>query len=340
MKAELIAAATGKTIEPKHTGLIYTQMDLARALNHYNVYSKPENLKAWSLTYLHKHHPELVAEVSKAPMVSFGTFGALCRMSERGFEFTESDKVRIYDHFCGLKFNQTRQTPPPSDTESASKPLPAKPKYTRSREAFELAIDETCMTGKLVMPSLIMSESHKDIIAMCEQILREIEIEPEGYGKLKTLVQNFCKKVLEKVAKVTTAKKSSTTNIIKNPAKQVALVKHLRREDKLGLKSIDPIDTLERKKMYVYDAKYRRLIVFVAATAAGFQYSGTTLKNVDLKKSSSKTIRKPEEFFKQNKLGIADLNKAFDELKSKESPLIASRFNNDWLILKVTEKGA
>lgn len=346
MKSDIIEAATGKFIEPKHAGLLFSKMDLVRALNHYNVFAKSENLKAWTMTYLKKHHPELISDVSKAPMTAFGTYGALCRMSERGFNFGPEDLKRIHDYFLGVQKDVLKSKAAPK--VEAVKVVSTAPKYTRSREAFEMAIDETVMTGKLVMPSLIMSESHKDLADICNSILLEIEECPEGYGTASDakLVQKFCRQVLEKVEKVKSVKKATGPTIIKNPAKQVAAVKFQRSViypymlDKLKVNGIEPIDTLERKKMYVFDTKYRRLIVFVALTAAGFQYSGTTLKNVDLSKSFSKTVRKPDEFFAANKIGIAELNKAFDAINSKATPMIASRFNNDWLILRATEKGA
>lgn len=340
MKAELIAAATGKGTEPKHAGLLYSKMDLVKALNHYNVYAKPESLKAWALTWLHKHHPELVKVVEKQPVGAFGTYGALCRMSERGFDHDDASMKRIYDYFAAMKVVKAEKPEEPKTVAPKAKI------YSRSREAFELAIDETLSTGKVVMPSLIMSESHKDIADICNQILKEIEECPEGYGTVKNLTVKFCKAVLEKVEKVKSVKKASPASVTKNPAKAVAGVKYLRKwecKHKLGtfgLKSIDPIDCLERKKMYVFDAKYRRLICFVAMTAAGFQFTGTTLKNVDLKKSFSKTIRKPEDFFTATTIGIAELNKAFDNINGKATPMVASRFNSDWLILRVTEKGA
>lgn len=339
MKADIIAAATGKFTEPKFIGLMHNKMDLVRALNHYNVFAKSENLKLWAMAYLKKHHPELVVHVNKAPMSVFGTYGALCRMAERGFDFSEEHKARIHRHFSDVAGMVKIEKNIPQVELVKSVP---KKTYTRSREAFEIAVDETLATGKLVMPSLIMTESHKDIAEICQQNLKDIEEAPEYFGSTVSLLKKFYKQVLEKVEKVKVVKKSTGTVIVKNPSKQVAGVKHLRKLDfnTYSLKSLDPIDTLERKKMYVYDAKYRRLIVFVAMTAAGFQYSGTTLKNVDLSKSFSKTIRKPAEFFKFTKLGIAELNKAFDDIKAKPTPMLASRFNSDWLILRVTEKGA
>jgi hypothetical protein len=335
MKAEIIEAATGKFIEPKHVGLVYSKMDLVRALNHYSCYAKPDSLKEWSITYLRKVHPELVPLVNKAPASSFGTFGALCRMSIRGYDHDEVIRNRIYVYFKNLAADVLGMKDKPVD--DAVKVVI--PKVSRSRESFEMAADETLMTGTLVMPSLIMTESHKDIVEICEHVLKDIKEYPEDYGNTKSLQLKFFKQVLEKVEKAKSVKKA-TSAVPKNVGKQVEGVKFLRKIEALKLRSLEPIETTACKKMYVFDAKYRRIIVFVALTNAGFQYSGTTLKNVDLKKSFSKTIRKPEEFFKKTKLNISDLNKAFDEINSKETPMIASRFNSDWLILKVTEKGA
>jgi len=343
MKAELIAAATGKFIEPKHSGLIYSKMDLIKALNHYSCYSKPENLRAWSMTYLHKHHPELVKVTSSAPMSAFDSYGALCRLSERGYDHPPEMKERIRVYFAGLKPKAAVE----KDPDAPAKPVQA-PKNTRSREAFELGLDELLLNGVVPTVNLIASESHRDIKEQCERGLLEVTEAPEYFdGNDASNLKKFYKATLEKIAKIKQGNKVVVKPNKSNPAKMIKDVKFLRRLEiklpngaTLGLKSVDPIDTLERKKMYVFDAKYRRLIVFVASASTGFMYAGTTLKNVDLAKSFSKTIRKPEEFFPNTTIGVAELNKAFAAIKSKETLMVSARFNPDWLILKVTEKGA
>lgn len=346
MKSDIIEAATGKFVEPKHTGLVHSKMDMVRALNHYNVFASPENLKAWSMTYLHKHHPDLVTHVSKAPMSVFGTFGALCRMSERGFDFADKVTERIHRHFADVAGMVKIANAVPLDVEIKVAP---KAKPSRSREAFEMAIDDILIEQTLVAVNLVASESHKDIVEQCQKGLLEISEYPEAFaGKSAALLKKFYQNTLDKISKMKATSKAAVKVPNKsNPAKMVKDVRFLRKVEfnldgggTIGLKSLDPIDTLERKKMYVFDAKYRRLIVFVAMSSAGFVYAGTTLKNVDLSKSFSKTLRKPEEFFKNTRIGVAELNKAFADVKAKETPMVSARFNPDWLILKVTEKGA
>ena len=343
MKSDIIEAATGKFIEPKHSGLIYSKVDLIKALNHYSCYAKPDNLRAWSMTYLHKHHPELVKIANLAPMNAFDSYGALCRLSERGYEHPPEMKERIRAYFSGLKPKGHAV----KDPEAAPKPIQA-PKNTRSREAFEMALDELLLNGVVATVNFIASESHRDIKEQCERGLLEVTEAPEYFtGNDASNLKKFYKATLEKITKIKQGNKAVVKPSKANPAKMIKDVKFLRRLEItlpngaiLGLKSVDPIDTLERKKMYVFDAKYRRLIVFVTSTASGFMYAGTTLKNVDLSKSFSKTIRKPEEFFPNTNIGVAELNKAFAAVKSKETVMVSARFNPDWLILKVTEKGA
>lgn len=335
MQAEILAAATGKGIEPKHTGLVYDKIDLVKALNHYNAYAAPENLKIWALNYLRKHHPDLLKQNEKRPLSDFGTFGALCRMSERGYDLTTEHKERLKQHFSTV--------PEVKDVVKEETPSPkiVRAKCTRSREAYELALDETLVSGEIVVPSFIMTESHKDIIEECMKLQKELEEAPEYFHDPKLLTK-FVKTVLAKIEKTRSLRKAEPRSVSKNPLKQIAALKLCRSINfgNLNIRGEDAVDVIGRKKMYVFDTKYRKLIVFVALTSAGFQFSGTTLKNADLSKSFSKTIRKPEQFFKKTKLGITELNKAFADINAKPTPMTASRFNLNWLILKVTEKGA
>lgn len=337
MKADIIAAATGKSKEPFHTGLMYDNVDLGRALNHYNAYAAPESLKLWALNYLRKNHPDLVKRNEKRPLYAFGTYGALCRLTERGFNLTDAHKQRIVDYFTNVPENKE----PPKEEPEPQKP--SRVRCTRSREAYELALDETLVTNQLVVPSFIMSESLKDIVDEVQKLQRELIEAPEYFTKdSHKLLTKFAAAVLAKLEKTRSIKKASSPNISKNPLKQVASLK-LCRSMNFGdqnIRGVDAVDVIGRKKVYVYDTKYRKLMVFVALTSQGLQFSGTTLKNADLTKSFSKTIRKPEQFFKTTKLGITELNKAFADINAKPTQMIASRFNSNWIILRVTEKGA
>lgn len=338
---ELVNVLSGKATEPKFTGLVYTKMDLIKALNHYAAYAKTENLKAWALTYLVKYHPELVKRVQSLPGSCFTTYGALCRLEARGYAHDDTMKARIRDYFKDLKAPVTKLT---DEEPAAPKPVTRKPieKINKSMEAFDIATDDVLMGKQPANFTISTTDSVKEIEEICHREIKEMTEFPDYYQKHRIpALKKFYKATLEKVEKAKAAKKVKAPVVRSkrvNPAAVVKAVKYQKSEDSLGLVSINPVDVLERRKMFVYDTKYRRLIMFVS-TGPGFTFTGTTLQNVDMKKSVFKTVRKPEALFKGKKLSISDLNKAFDELKTKETPMPAARFNSYFVIVKVTEKG-
>lgn len=344
-KKELIATLSGKSSEPKFTGLMFTKTDLAQALGFYSAHSKHESLKTWALSYLHKYHPELVDRASTAKPHHFTTYGALCRLSDRGYDFDDETKERIRVYFECI--------PVPSAEDIAEDETPkVKPivvKRSRSFEGLDLAID-SIMTGKAIegplgstewkvpVVGLIATENLSDVQEYCEKSLAEIEEAPEYYlpEHIKPLKKLF-QETLQRIEKTMAAAKVNKTKVVRtrkvNPVKVVQHVKYQRSEDSLGLKSINPIDVLGERKMYVYDTKYRKLILLLG-TGTGFTFTGTTLKNVDLAKSSFKTIRKPEELKGAGGLNISDLHKLYNSLTTKESAVTAARFSEHWIILK------
>lgn len=331
----LINTLSGKNSEPKNSGLAYTKMDLLQSLNYYSAHAKPDSMKAWALAYLHKNHPELTDVVSKAPVHAFITYGALCRLSDRGFDFDQEMKDRIFNYFKEIK-------PPEVDENGEEvKPVvkkPVLPKVSRSFEAFEMAVDAVLAGGEVPIVSLLPNEPLDDIVQYCKKELALIAENPEYYvqASLKSLKKLF-QETLERAEKVKNSIKVNKTKIIRvrkvNPLKVIKDVKFQRGEDTLELRSVNPIDILGHRKMYVYDTKYRKLILFIG-TAAGFTFTGTTLKNVDLPKSTFKTVRKPEELKGSHALNISDLHKLFGRLTTKEGPVSAARFNDNWIILK------
>jgi len=334
-KKELIATLSGKTSEPKSSGLVFSKTDLIQALSFYSAHAKHDSLKAWALSYLHKNHPELVERAQKAKPYTFTTYGALCRLSDRGYEFDSELKERIRSYFEAIVIPSKDDIDEEEEQAPKAKPTPKK---SRSFEALELAVD-CVLEGKPVPTvSLISTENLKDVEDNCRKNLIEMNEAPEYY-KAKSLpgLKKLYRETLDRVEKMQAATKVQKTKVVRarkvNPVKVVQGVKYQRSEDSLGLKSINPVDTLGQRKMYVYDSKYRKLILLIG-TAAGFTFTGTTLKNVDLSKSSFKTLRKPEELKGANSLNISDLHKLYSRLTTKESAVTAARFNENWLIIK------
>jgi len=117
--------------------------------------------------------------------------------------------------------------------------------------------------------------------------------------------------------------------------KLVAKVQFKERDDKLQLVSINPLDLIDAKEIWVYNTKTRKLGKYIAQEHAGIQVKGTTLQFYDETKSIQKTLRKPEEILKEfKKASKVKLRKFLDEIKTTDIKL-NGRLNADTILLKV-----
>jgi hypothetical protein len=125
----------------------------------------------------------------------------------------------------------------------------------------------------------------------------------------------------------------------KAPSKEklIAKLKYLERDDKLQLVSVNPLDVLDAKEVWVYNTKTRKLGKYIADDHATIQVKGTTLLHYDEKNSVQKTLRKPDETLKSfKKAGKVQLRKFMDEIKTTDIKL-NGRLNSDTIILKCTQ---
>jgi len=119
--------------------------------------------------------------------------------------------------------------------------------------------------------------------------------------------------------------------------KLIAKLKYLERDDKLQLVSVNPLDVLDAKEVWVYNTKTRKLGKYIADDHATIQVKGTTLLHYDEKNSVQKTLRKPDETLKSfKKAGKVQLRKFMDEIKTTDIKL-NGRLNSDTIILKCTQ---
>lgn len=342
---ELVKVLSGKATEPKYTGFECGMLDLIRGLNHYAKFSKPDQMKEWSLEWLlRENQTALLNRVSGFPTSFFMTFGALSRMALRGFQHDTQTIERMLEYFRSANPANSKMI-----GEEPSEPVAIEPKKRGRKKKpqdftvldnLDAAID-AIMNGETPKPFEVDQKDKNLVKDQCRSILQDMTNNPDDY-RAKTL-KALTKFLLGMISSTKSAvkvnvKAPKTRSKRATPASIVKGVKFLKEDAETGLKSINPMDVLERRKMYVYDAQKRRLIMYVS-TGPGFHFTGTTLHNVDMKKSSWKTVRKPERDLKGKKLAIYDLNKLFESLTTKETPITATRFNQHCVILNVTAKG-
>ena len=117
--------------------------------------------------------------------------------------------------------------------------------------------------------------------------------------------------------------------------KVVSKLKYKKQDEPLKLVSINPIDIIGAKELWVYNAKTRKLGKYVAAEFAELGVKGSGITGFDESKSIQKTLRKPAEQLKAFKdAGKVALRKFLEEINAVDTQM-TGRINEETLLLKV-----
>jgi hypothetical protein len=157
-----------------------------------------------------------------------------------------------------------------------------------------------------------------------KQIKKMIEFLTEIESACNMLLQEA--KINKKPRKVKTVSKD----------KLVAKLKFKKSDEPLKLVSINPVDIIGSKELWVFNTKTRKLGKYVAAEYQELGVKGTTITGFDTDKSVQKTLRKPAEQLKDFKAaGKVSLRKFLDEINAVDTKL-NGRINEEILLLKVS----
>jgi hypothetical protein len=144
-------------------------------------------------------------------------------------------------------------------------------------------------------------------------------------------VQSACTMLMQE-AKVN--KKPRKTKTVSKD-KLVAKLNFLKTDQALKLVSVNPVDIIGSKELWIYNTKTRKLGRYVAAEFGDLGVKGTSITGFDETKSICKTLRKPEEQLKAFKAaGKVALRKFLDDINSVDSQM-NGRLNEHTILLKV-----
>jgi hypothetical protein len=165
----------------------------------------------------------------------------------------------------------------------------------------------------------------------------------EGYSsrskkQIRALIE-FYKEILSACTMLTEEAKVTRKPRTKKPVakdKLIAKLKYKKSDDQLKLVSINPLDIINVKELWVYNAKTRKLGKYIADELTGpITIKGTTLVGFDETKSIQKTLRKPAEQIAAFKAaGKIALRKFLEEINAVDTQL-TGRINEDIVLLKV-----
>lgn len=117
--------------------------------------------------------------------------------------------------------------------------------------------------------------------------------------------------------------------------KVVAKLKYMKSNEPLKLVSVNPVDIIGSKELWVYNTKTRKLGRYVANEYMELGVKGTTITGFSENLSVCKTVRKPEEKLKEFKAaGKVQLRKFLDEINATDTKM-NGRINEETVLLKV-----
>lgn len=163
----------------------------------------------------------------------------------------------------------------------------------------------------------------------------------EGYSHLKAAdfkrIVGWIDDLLSAVEQYRGVKKATKkARVKKAPSKEklVAKLKYAKEDKGLKIVSINPADIIGAGELWVYNTKTRKLGKYVAAAYKQLSIKGTSIEGFDTDKSTSKTLRKPDEKLKEfAKAGKIQLRKFLDDIKATETKL-TGRISEDVVLLR------
>ena len=318
--------------EPEFTGepSEHYTTELIKALGWYRNVSSGTDKKRWLIQWC-KQNLDIDQElISNIPEDFVGTLGAVARLHERGFVFSEADEINFKDRILRLanKFMDLNKKTPEKQTinNEELKNQKLSPFYT----VFDLYIDGTNSAIEMPAETLNKQECTELSIHYNNELVDVID-NPSDYKDAEALAKRI-KDVTLEIGKLLTVNKITRVRRKKivTKDKQVAKLNYQKDYAPFNLVSINPEKIIGANVLFVFNTKYRTFGIYHSED--GLTVKGSTLQNFNPEKSVSKTIRKPEEFLPQCGAKIKT-QKLFDDIRSKEK-VLTGRINKDTIILK------
>lgn len=333
--------------EPSINPLEY-KISLIRALNWYNTNTENKEVRKYLNDYLiSTNRKKLIPRINKAGDLEVRSIGLLCRLKSRG-EYIDSDHEALIES----KISEILDSNP--DDIVISEPLRIKEKvkvdssYEESLiicEDIEGAIDEFILdkTTKFDPSSYLKSKECSSQIAKhisdyyTRMLTELIDCDGEGYRLTKSQFKKFVQFIQSIVDACNQQKVSSKIRKPRkkkaiSPSKMVSKIKYQKEYIDLNLKSIKPESIVDSTELWVYNTRYRKLIVYRAEKNGKLTVKGTTILGFDIKESKQVMLRKPEEFFKTTQLAKRALSNGFKTITTK--PVTPNgRINEDTILL-------
>jgi len=349
---EIVRGTSG---EPIVTNDNYRE-EFGNALNWYNANCDDKDVRKYAQQYIKSMNLKQFDHcVSKASYIEIKTIGTVGRLILRGQHVDLDHVERILTMLADLKAKYT----PQQVVQSVSVVQPSIQDRMAEQagvlsEEIDVQIDNFVINKatdfsarNYLLSQQVSGPVAKKIGEIYKPLVKELVEAVDGDDdQLKEGYSHFTKPQLKKFmafiqsivddcnqqAVSARAQRKPRARKVKPASQIVSKMKYMKEYEPLKLKSINPATIIGSTELWVYAPEKRKLTVFRGADGGELSVSGMSITNYDVSKSETKTLRKPEEFFKGLSLGKRSMANAWKSVKAKVSNP-RSRINEEMILL-------
>lgn len=363
-----VRARTSKEVEAKHVSQETVDWsnvkDYATAkrdtLRHYAYFYDLKKGNAWIIKWAKANRPKDVAKIRRVQLWRLSmTVAGLCQMANNGATLSEADIAFIDDRIDTALTTVVNEAVKAPVVPRKSPAELVKENTAEFLATVEGEIDKFFGNAKHVysvydaltkdtMP-YNTAKAVVDFYTPLRDELRTVKAKSdadlnEAYESLpvrrRNKYLNFIEAIVDEaerymgVKKVTRKRRRTTKKKVMTADRQVSAVNFKERDDTYKIASMAPVRILGASEVWLFNTKYRTLSYLVTDDKInGFRVKGTTIQNVDLEKSSKKTLRKAQEVLDALTTKMK-ARKVYESVKTKPATT-TGRINADTIILKV-----
>lgn len=331
-----------------------------RALSWYANQMSAKDSKKYTIDYLKekKFDRKVLEKISSVDEDRFNNLGFVCRIIQRGADLDKEDWInkRIKELSESLDAPAVvSQFAKKEETVSIQDRI-----YDQCSifiDEIENYVDQFIKTKKPVefsaydwMISKLVKAVHAKQIAehfkpmrveLESTINKEDEQLVEGYSsfkksELKRFYEFICS-IIDDCGKIINNSKVSKKPRKKKTVpleKKVSKVKYKKEAIEYQLVSINPVDIISAKQLWIFNVKTKKLGLYTSKDDSGLSVKGSTIEGFDEHLSIQKTLRKPLEVLTQlSKAKKVELRKLMGTINGKEFSL-NGRLNDDTILIK------
>jgi len=351
-----VAILRGGSDEPMVSAESY-RVELMKAFNYYNT-EDVKVVRKYADQYLTSiKRKDAMYGVSKAYDYEMKQIGVIGRLLARGQYVSPEDQSRVLKRIDELrdKYKKERTV---EQVVATVVPVTIQERITEAARnhaaEIDYAIDTFVTTGNsdFSTKSYLLSNQISGAVArrigdfyratqreLGEAIRGKDEQLVEGYSHFtKAQLKKFASFVDQIVADCTQQAVSARSSRkprarkVKPASVVVAKIKYMKEYAELKLKSISPTEIIGADELWVYQPASRKLTVYRGADGP-LGVSGMSLSNYSVENCETKTLRKPEEFFKGlTSTGKRAMSNAWKAVRAKTSTP-RFRINEEMILL-------